>query len=145
MRPTGSWRDVWLLVALAAVGCGRGPHLSCVPVTGTVTLNGKPLPGAIVEFYPVVAAGEAALPFSRGQTDASGRYQLKCDNRQAGAVVGKHRVVVRPTPTERDPDGPPKKTPASAIPIVYTVASQTPLEVEVAAGQSIHDLALKSR
>jgi hypothetical protein len=136
---------VWFLFALAVAGCGQGSHPACVPVEGTVTLNGKPLPGAIVEFYPVVAPGEAALPFSRGQTDASGRYQLKCDNRQAGAVVGKHRVVVRLAPTERDPDAPPKKTPASAIPVPYLTASQTPLEVEVAAGQSVHDLALKGR
>jgi hypothetical protein len=110
-----------------------------------VTLNGKPLPGAVVEFYPVVAAGQAALPFSRGQTDAGGRFQLTCDNQQAGAVVGKHRVVVRPAPTERDPDAPPRRSLASAIPAPYTVASQTPLQVEVAAGQSVHDLALKGR
>jgi hypothetical protein len=59
--------------------------------------------------------------------------------------VGKHRVVVRPAPTERDPDAPPKKTPASAIPVSYTIASQTPLEVEVAVGQSVYDLTLKGR
>jgi hypothetical protein len=110
-----------------------------------VTLNGKPLPGAIVEFYPVGAAAQAALPFSRGQTDADGHYKLTCDNQQAGAVVGKHRVVVRPAPTERDPDALPRRSPASAIPVPYTVASQTPLQVEVAVGQAVHDLALKGR
>jgi hypothetical protein len=107
-------------------------------------LNGKPLPGAIVEFYPV-ATGRDGLPFSRGQTDSRGAYELTCDNQQLGAVVGTHRVVVRPAPVERNPDAPPQKSPAAAIPAAYMVASQTPLQVDVAEDQSVHNLVLKGR
>ena len=41
--------EIVLVVAIVAVGCGRpGPLL--VPVSGTVTLDGKPLPAAEVSF-----------------------------------------------------------------------------------------------
>ena len=58
-----------LAVATLAVGCG-GPHAA--QVSGTVTLDNKPLPNANVTFHPAGRAGAVAY----GQTDAQGGYVL---------------------------------------------------------------------
>jgi hypothetical protein len=80
------------LAALAAVGCG-GPRY--VPVSGVVTLNGKPYPGAVVNFQPVATGGDAYPGRgSYGHTDSEGRFTLVVDDKVKGAVVGKHRVRI---------------------------------------------------
>lgn len=71
---------------LALVGCGSGVTL--LPVSGTVTLDDKPVAGAAVLFQP--AAGG---PASSAVTDAEGRYTLETASRQ-GAVPGEHKVTV---------------------------------------------------
>ncbi len=80
---------VFLLGMVATVlGCGeKGPRLA--PVSGTVTLDGKPLAKVIVTFVPV----EGGVS-SSGVTDESGSYSLAC-SLGPGAVVGKHRVYVQ--------------------------------------------------
>ena len=74
---------------LAIVGCGGGPKL--VAVEGTVKLNGKPLNGIQVEFWPLTNG-----PRSMGTTDAQGHYSLLVDDGvRKGAVVGQHNVVLK--------------------------------------------------
>ncbi len=79
-------------ILLFASGCGG---VKAVPVSGTVTVDGKPLKDVAVNFTPIAAEG-AEGPGSSGVTDAEGRYSLKTigDRRVRGAVVGKHRVVL---------------------------------------------------
>jgi hypothetical protein len=68
-------------------GCGRGPRL--VAVSGTVSLDGKPLADATVQFE------YSELPRSAvGRTDSSGRFTMSYHNR-AGAPVGSCKVHVR--------------------------------------------------
>jgi len=88
-----------ILIGLLAglTGCSGGPKF--VPVSGTVTLDGKPLANALVAFNPAAPAGkiEAAGPGSMAVTDDQGHYVLKVigtDSRTAGAVVGEHRVRI---------------------------------------------------
>src|SRR5262245_43426437 len=77
-----------IVLALAIAGCGGGPTLS--PVSGTVTMNGKPLANVQVEFWPIDAA-----PRSTGAIDQTGRYTLTTDNgSKPGAIVGRHKVVL---------------------------------------------------
>jgi hypothetical protein len=88
---TGAWRMLRLFTLLAAyivIGCSIGPKLA--EVTGTVRLNGKPLPNVMVEFIPDAATGVR----STGTTDETGRYTLICDDQRPGAIVGPHRVVL---------------------------------------------------
>lgn len=66
-------------------GCG-GQRFG--DVTGKVTLDGKPLAGATVEFSP-----EGSSP-AYGVTDEQGRYKLLFSADQKGAPVGKHRVRI---------------------------------------------------
>jgi hypothetical protein len=106
-----------LLVALlAALGCA-GEGYKVAPVSGRVTLDGKPLAKAHVHFAPVGTKDRIAPgPTSQGQTDAEGRYTLTLDsNRRPGAVVGLHKVYIitvdtQVTPGERpDAGAPPKR------------------------------------
>ena len=76
------------LVAAAGLGtgCGRkGPVL--IPVSGLVTLNGKPLPATVVEFEQ-----EQGLNMATGITGDDGRFTLTTYKIGAGATPGMHRV-----------------------------------------------------
>lgn len=72
---------------LLIAGCADGgPALGTV--SGTVTLDGKPLANAIVSFVP-----EAGGRPSVGTTDEQGNYQLGYIDR-LGALIGNHKVSI---------------------------------------------------
>lgn len=86
-------RSSWLLlpVALFLSGCGGGGSgVSTVPVTGVVTLDGSPLPGATVSFSPQGGGGRAAV----GTTDIDGKFSLMTVAPGDGAVPGSYGVAV---------------------------------------------------
>ena len=57
-------------------------------VHGTVTLDGKPVPDAVVVFTP-----ETGRP-SSGVSNTEGQYELVYAHDQRGAVVGTHKVKI---------------------------------------------------
>jgi hypothetical protein len=120
-------------VALAAlVGCG-GRTIEFAEVEGSVTLNKKPLSGAIVRFYPTRPDNKEQLPASKGTTDSSGRYSLTHDDDKPGAAVGEGKVVVSwPSRDLRAAMGAP--APSAIIPVRYTVVTESPLTVVVKQG-----------
>ncbi len=131
-----------LVAALAALagGCSGAPPEPTAAVRGKVTLNGAPLAGVVVTFYPV-SDSDVGKRSSRGTTDAGGAYRLADADGKPGAVVGANRVTVRWPTLDRGGSG---KAPGPPIPLPYTVASETPLRVEVRAGQdNAIDLPLK--
>jgi len=82
------------VLCVIAVGSGGG-GAPTVSVSGTVTVDGKPLDGATVVFTPVDAAKDGFAPASHGTTDASGKYTLALTmTGKSGAIVGKHRVTI---------------------------------------------------
>lgn len=97
-QPRGWVKGLAALVATAAAataGCGsNGPTsdpvpLEFVPVAGTVTLDGKPLPGVEVR---LVAADQT---FASGSTNAAGRYEMRFDSTTPGVPTGPKRVEIR--------------------------------------------------
>lgn len=86
------------LALTSAIGCGGAP--SDMPelgsVTGTVTLAGKALADAIVEFRP--AEGRP----SSGKTNETGAYTLQYTSDYNGAKIGEHSVVVSLPGSEQD-------------------------------------------
>ena len=81
-------------VALLIAGCGDEYPLA--PVSGTITLNGKPLADAHVSFEPMGKGKDLkAGPGSYCRTDQDGRFTLKTLHGDDGAVVGEHRVLIR--------------------------------------------------
>ena len=80
------------VLALSILGCGNSRY---VPVSGVVTLDGKPYRNAVVMFQPI-ATQDNPNPGrgSSGSTDENGRFALKTFEGHAGAVIGKHRVRI---------------------------------------------------
>lgn len=77
-----------LLMLPGSIGCGHaGPQLA--PVSGRVTLDGKPLRDADLVFQP----DDAKSP-SYGRTDADGRYDLGYKRGVPGGLVGWHTVKI---------------------------------------------------
>ncbi len=83
-----------ILLAVACAGCSPSPF-NLVPVSGSVSLDGQPLAGGIVNFQPIVAGpGANAGPGSTARIGPDGRYTLATIRGEPGAVVGKHRVKI---------------------------------------------------
>lgn len=130
---------VLLCSLLTAAGCGK-PAGSLADVSGAVKFEGKPVAGVVVTFYPVVAPGEPRQVYSRGSTDASGKYTLTTEDGKPGAIAGKHKVVV--SWPVRPGHEVAKNPPPFAIPLRYTVVAETPLEKQVADGPNTIDIDL---
>src|SRR5687768_6312898 len=80
---------LWCIVVVGLtgfVGCSEGPDV--VPVTGTVTRNGKPVPGVMINFMPEDGRPSWAI------TDAQGKYELQYSKSYTGGLVGRHKVFV---------------------------------------------------
>lgn len=145
-----------LLAALIAlttlVGCGadraaNAPKL--VPFTGTVTLDNKPLGGALVTFIPTGSTkGKGAF----GATDENGRFELSEDGKNKGAPAGQYRVVcnkwVMPDGSDYPRDS--KVSPGEAgakemLPRRYSDEGETELKATVPAEGGTTDLKLVSK
>lgn len=102
-----------LLCVLLLGGCGRAGYQTA-PVSGRVTLEGKPLTDATVTFQPMGEGKPYPGPGSFGVTDADGRFQLQMIDRKDGAVVGLHTVrISRYLPrTDKDDDAPRPRDPS---------------------------------
>jgi hypothetical protein len=89
-----------VLVVTVAGGCGRGrrPELpETFPVTGMVSLDGKPVAGASVMFNPKGGQGHGSVAVS----DASGRYKLTTFSPGDGVVPGEYKVAITKTVLEK--------------------------------------------
>ena len=84
---------LFLLLICSLLGCGK-KH-SCVPVSGVVTVDGKPEGGIKLYFTPVAIEDEINPgPYSTAITDENGSFVLETRNGDPGAVAGKHRAVL---------------------------------------------------
>lgn len=93
-----------VLLGIGLQGCGGSGRPKTVPVTGVVTLDGKPIEGANVTFYPdtgeSAATGgpqkktDAATRPATGTTDKEGKFTLKTFEEGDGALPGKYRVGI---------------------------------------------------
>jgi hypothetical protein len=76
--------------------CGCGSDGSVAPVSGVITLNGKPTADIAVTFQPVAADGKNVPgPSAFGVTGSDGRYTLKLLGTETrGATIGKNQVRI---------------------------------------------------
>jgi hypothetical protein len=113
-----------------AGGCGGDGKIA--PVSGTVTLNGKPAPEVAVTFQPLSSTGSNVPGASAfGVTNADGRYSLKImGEEKQGATVGKNVVRFSAyVPVDPNSDGPPKTKPKVQIPARYWGESNVEFDV----------------
>ncbi len=75
------WCIVSVLIA-GITGCG-GSGIPTASVSGTITINGKPVQGVEVMFVP-----DAKIRPSVGITDANGRYKAEFLTTQSGVALG---------------------------------------------------------
>ncbi len=139
------------------MGCGgpRGDYslVDLVKAHGTITLDGQPLPNAVVTFEDPTDD-----TMSYAKTDAEGNYTLQFDSDMSGVKVGKK--VVRISTTRRllalasksgeeegdvdgDPDAVSKKKPVELVPDAYHKNSE--LTADVVQGTTRYDFALQSK
>jgi hypothetical protein len=85
-------RIVGPLALLGLMGCGSGEEsVTLVPVSGTITQNGKPLSGATVTYVPA-STNRASTP-GYDATGPQGNYKLRFKSR-SGISPGKYKVAV---------------------------------------------------
>lgn len=120
-----------IVLMFLLVGCGGNPNLSSV--TGTITLDGDPLPNAFVKFVPT-SGGTTSF----GKTDAQGRYEMMFSDAEMGAWQGENRIEIR----TGDVGAGPGEGAKEVVPAVYNVES-TLLRV-VEPGGNVFDFDLNS-
>ena len=123
--------SVVLLILLS--GCGSG---NVAPVSGLVTLNGKPIADVAVTFEPIVPEGQNVAGLSAfGVTGPDGRYTLKLFGTETrGATVGKNKVKFSgyAAPTDMSEEALKAAKPKVNIPLRYFADSK--FEFDVPAG-----------
>lgn len=111
---------------LTVIGCSSGE----VAVSGTVTLDGKPLEEGNIAFrpLPVLATLEATSGLVKG-----GKYQIKVRPGQNQVEI----TAIKPIPGPKDPFGmgPPPK---SIIPEKYNTKSELREEVQAGVGNEFN-------
>jgi hypothetical protein len=112
------------------VGCGRSDLPPLGRVSGTVTLDGMPLPAALVVFTPD-GPGRSAI----ANTDTAGRYELAFLRDIAGANVGSHTVRITTATEDRGSK--------EILPLRYH--RQTELVAVVEPGDNTIDFSLESK
>ena len=128
---------ILMLVSLVCLGCDGGDLPDLANVEGIVTLDGQPLPNAVLTFQP-----ESAGRPSFARTDEKGRYELIFTAGNEGATLGKHTVTIT-TLTDGDPDAdPPIASSPEKLPSQYN--SSTELSHEVQPGKNNVDFELSS-
>jgi hypothetical protein len=119
-------------LCLAQLGCGSEPGELLLPVSGRVTLSGRPLTSGTVSFRPDSARGNASLHHPTGTIDALGGYTLSVV-KSPGAPPGWYRVLVFVDANVSSGSAVHPLMPRWLVPARYLSEKTTPLSVEVVA------------
>ena len=110
-------------------GCG-GDEFETAPVTGKVTVDGKPLGAGKIIFSPQSTDNQAAGRVASTEVSADGSYKIY------GVVVGDHKVsVVLPLTEEEEEEEDEREMAADFAPKTdqtYTVAAGETNQIDVA-------------
>ncbi|MBL8808831.1 MAG: hypothetical protein JNM43_01530 [Planctomycetaceae bacterium] len=133
-------RHVLLLALFSVVaGCGGSDGPELADVTGTVTLDGKPLARASIRFVPEAAGGSP----SYGSTTEDGEYQLLFSAEKSGAMIGRHRVEIEMLEPEFDQEGKIVGEKPPVLPAKYR--NGTELSADVKSGSNTIPFQLSSK
>ena len=130
---------VFLLVEVSGCSSPKGELPAGAPVSGTVTMDGKPLAGVTVTFIPV---GSTPGDFCLGETDQSGHYELQDRYGEKGAPAGEYKVTCG---IEVSADAAPSDAGAGPLPPRYSQEDITELKATVPAGGGTVDFKLSSK
>ncbi|MDB5335004.1 MAG: hypothetical protein JWN70_623 [Planctomycetaceae bacterium] len=136
---SGNYQNRWslpLLVSLLCLGfmgCGSGSKGPTGSVTGTVTLQSKPLGSGYIAFSSSTLGVASGSPLS-----ATGEYKLT-----ATLPVGDYKVTVIPPAAPPPLSAPPSAAPKSDIPEKYRSELKSDLKFSVKAGANTANFDLK--
>ena len=154
-----------LFVAAFCLGCGGTDETpkflkNLVPVTGTVTINGKPAVRARVRFIPPSGPdAPQGTHEATGVTDADGKYTLVSPaprvtlEQATGALPGDYKVVIslllgsdgKPIPKGTTDADAMAQGAKESLPPQYSNESKTKLKATVSASSDPIDFDLKVR
>lgn len=129
------------LLCASLVGCG-GSGVKLGEVRGRVTVDGKPVPKATLEFVPTAPETSPSL----GVTDKDGNYRLAYSQDEFGAMLGTHNVKITTKAISKDEmpdDGSAVEQVFVAIPKKY--AKDGALTAEVKAGSNTINFELDTK
>jgi hypothetical protein len=121
-------------LVLGLSGCNRENLPGLGRVSGTVTMDGKPVPNATIVFESVAEKSGASV----GLTDASGKYELYYSRGNKGATQGEHVVRIN-TFSDAGEGGTLQR---ETVPSKYNVESE--LKSVVKGGTNVANFELKS-
>jgi hypothetical protein len=93
---------LYVVLAVVVAGCSKSADPNrpkTVPVTATVTYQGKPVEEATVMLIPTVPKSNGAT----GKSDASGATKFTTFDAGDGVVAGKYNVVISKTTVQGAP------------------------------------------
>jgi hypothetical protein len=132
----GSFLGILLLNVLVCTGCGGRP----ARVSGTVTLDGKPVDHGMVSFTPASGGMLAS-----GVIQSDGSYDLKT-NRDSGLEPGEYLVAVESrVPGKENAIGAPPMPGPFITPERYSLTQSSGLKYQVERGSNTIDIALTSK
>lgn len=105
IKSCAAWVSMLTLTMLA--GCGTSDAPKTFKVSGTVTLEGKPVDGAIVTFVSSENKKNAV-----GSTNAKGEFKLSTFGPGDGALPGSYKVTISKTD---EAAAPPATTPPPGV------------------------------
>lgn len=80
-------------IGISGLGCNAQTPGNVSKVQGTVTVDGKPIPNALITFKPKHSGKN-----SFGRTDPGGHYTLVYSTELSGAEIGEHDVTISNKP-----------------------------------------------
>lgn len=136
--------SVAAVAALFASGCGDEGY-DLAPVSGVVTLDGKPLAGGVIQYQPLGGESMSPGPGSAGVLDSEGRYQLQTQTspRRDGAVIGTHQVRIYSRNAEAPATDVDTNTTPELVPPKYNYRTEISIDVP-AEGRDDADFHLKT-
>lgn len=137
------------LLFTCGLGCNEKPQaayhtMHLINAGGTVTLDGQPLPNAVVTFE-----NPEDGTFSFGMTNSSGGYSLRFDSEMMGVTAGKKLVRISTSRkieglNSNDEGGVERPADSSGERVPAKFNKESDYMVEVKAGQTRYNLDLKS-
>lgn len=125
---------VCCLAVLVIAGCSKSVGPETVAVTGTVTLDGTPVEGAVVVFTPATQT-TSSQQAAQGETDSVGKYEIQTyvsetSTYKSGITPGSYVITVTKLELPTDMRGQPKHV----LPKKYRNTATTPLKADVSVG-----------
>ena len=127
-----------LSVLLCFCGCSS-PSGNVGLVEGVVTIDGAPVAGGTVTFYPTSGRG------SLGNTDENGHYELRYTRNENGAVIGEHQVTISTKVEAGGYEDDAVEAQKETIPRKYRDRKKTELTATVESGSNTINFDLKSK